>query len=476
MHQVLSILTLMSATVIVAETTLVAWRFQGAWWLIPIPALLGFAMFALNVFGVNSDTAVLDWARTAVRVVFDNFAAAAVVCTACFAIAAVGAQLLVNVWEQPGEQATLNLVIYGNKADELLTTGTAFAKDIVSKQQHKAPIADGVAKFRFPLGAYISPWVEVDWSGSHQRAYLPAFELNRSTLARPVMLRDLPRDAWEPIGNAVRIEAGLIPLSPAPIALSRTVGDATRARLYAPWGVPAAETLIFKPHMAVGYHTSTKVPRWTAHRVAAGGQLDRRRLQFTSDPALEAQEQADMADYRASGFDRGHLTSPKDLAAYGTALLQDTYYFTAVTPQTPLANRRTWFAVERATRELAAKGADVYVISGTAFLDSRGRMATQAVSIGAKRVAVPTHFFRIVVRADEDGPRAWAFLVANEGAESAGAKAGGNFGELDLADMQVSVPRLEQATGLTFFPDAERIELVKLKAPDLSPFPRPALR
>lgn len=90
--------------------------------------------------------------------------------------------------------------------------------------------------------------------------------------------------------------------------------------------------------------------------------------------------------------------------------------------------------------KLAEEGDQLFVIAGPAFLPQAEGIVEFPV-IG--EVAVPTHFFRNLVRRGEV-IEAWAFLIPNQGP----------FSE-DFRVYLTSIENLEEITGLDFLPNLE---------------------
>ncbi len=67
----------------------------------------------------------------------------------------------------------------------------------------------------------------------------------------------------------------------------------------------------------------------------------------------------------------------------------ETFVLSNMIPQDPQNNRRLWSAVEDATRDLAARRGEAFVVTGAAFLGERLR------SVGG-RVLVPTFVWKAV--------------------------------------------------------------------------------
>ena len=99
-------------------------------------------------------------------------------------------------------------------------------------------------------------------------------------------------------------------------------------------------------------------------------------------------DQAQLADYRASGFDRGHMTPSGDMP---TASAQaESFSLANVVPQTAPLNRGMWEGIESAVRTMAEPEGDLYLVTGPAFV------GTDLQAIGADGVLVPTSTWKAV--------------------------------------------------------------------------------
>ncbi len=121
----------------------------------------------------------------------------------------------------------------------------------------------------------------------------------------------------------------------------------------------------------------------------------RREGQFHAEDRLPPADQAQLADYRRSGYDRGHMTPSGDMPdeqAQG-----QTFSLANMVPQTAQLNRGIWEGVESAVRRLAEREGALYVVTGPAF---HGR---QLSSIGPDGVLVPTSTWKAVYDPQADG-------------------------------------------------------------------------
>lgn len=130
----------------------------------------------------------------------------------------------------------------------------------------------------------------------------------------------------------------------------------------------------------------------------------KRRDRFFADARLPRAERAELADYSGSGFDRGHLAEAAAMPSVRG--MAQSFSLANMVPQAPENNRKAWAKIEADTRRYAQRSqAGVYVISGPAYVGE------QVETIGANRVWVPTHLFKLVY--DPARNRAWAHWIAN---------------------------------------------------------------
>ncbi len=116
---------------------------------------------------------------------------------------------------------------------------------------------------------------------------------------------------------------------------------------------------------------------------------------------------------------------------------EDTFLLSNTAPQVQSMNAGIWRQLENKVRKLAANADAVYVITGTIF-DS-----TQPESIGPGKVAVPTHFYKVILAVHGESKTSYAAMIPNQP----------NNRE-PLTAFTVNIADLENQTGLRFFAKA----------------------
>lgn len=151
----------------------------------------------------------------------------------------------------------------------------------------------------------------------------------------------------------------------------------------------------------------TRTPLYVAEHltrasVEAARALDTRDNRFHPEDRLLIAERGELADYRGSGFDRGHMAPSGDM---GDA--QDDYEsfsLANIVPQNGPLNRSGWADLEGYVRDLTAKLGETYVVTGPAFTGGSLKRLNG-------RVLVPSHIWKAVY---VPGQGAGAWIVSND--------------------------------------------------------------
>ncbi len=155
---------------------------------------------------------------------------------------------------------------------------------------------------------------------------------------------------------------------------------------------------------------------------------------FYEEARLPRAERATLDDYKGSGFDRGHMAPAADMGT--DEAMAQSFSLANIVPQAPINNRKAWAKIEKDTRKYVMRAAgDVYVITGPVYADN-------PVTIGAGRVWVPQHLFKLVY--DPSSRRAWAHWLDNTDEARAGKP--------------MSYAELVQRTGIDFLPGFSEIK------------------
>ncbi len=150
---------------------------------------------------------------------------------------------------------------------------------------------------------------------------------------------------------------------------------------------------------------------------------------------------ATLADYRKSGFDRGHLAPAGDMRWDHTAM-SESFLLSNMSPQEPSFNRGIWKKLEEQVRKWAVEKDSIYVVTGPVLNSVHS-------TIGENQVGVPSFYFKVLADLSPPDHSFIAFLLPNQPSSA------------DLSHFAISVDSLESFTGYDFFvsaPDRETID------------------
>lgn len=140
----------------------------------------------------------------------------------------------------------------------------------------------------------------------------------------------------------------------------------------------------------VMYSGISKTPLWSAEYLTPD-RLSikiKREDSFHEETRVPLAHRALLADYRGSGYDRGHMAPNGDMN--NTAAQHDSFSLANMVPQSPKNNQEVWRKLEEAVRSIVTKQhKDAYVVTGPIF------EAKRLKTIGSG-VIVPTAVYKAV--------------------------------------------------------------------------------
>lgn len=201
---------------------------------------------------------------------------------------------------------------------------------------------------------------------------------------------------------------------------------------------------------AVEWDCEKKAQRWTCYEMYASNSVTKGSRNgwwgnddpFQEDTSIPASYRTTLADYRGSGFNRGHILPSADRLCSKEANEQ-TFFLSNIQPQWYSFNVGVWEKMEERVRKwnTASFRDTLYVCKGGTIDTDDG--ISQYTTSG---LIVPRYFFMAILCKNKEtvnkGYKAIAFWVEhlNENHEND-----------DLRDYAISIDRLEELTGIDFF-------------------------
>lgn len=189
--------------------------------------------------------------------------------------------------------------------------------------------------------------------------------------------------------------------------------------------VPSAagegERVLVQDGYVMGHDDDLRTALWVGYRLTDKDRIDASRKErvncFRQDPRLTREQGATTTDYKEPIFDQGHMTNDADLKDDLTEQL-NTYVMSNMSPQHCRFNRGIWLSLEDITRRWAEKYDTIYVVSGAIFdrnnddaRDPDDEAQRMESNNGNTRVGVPSHYYKVIVRRDDDGYKSISFLI-----------------------------------------------------------------
>ncbi|EGQ8243830.1 DNA/RNA non-specific endonuclease [Vibrio parahaemolyticus] len=207
-------------------------------------------------------------------------------------------------------------------------------------------------------------------------------------------------------------------------------------------GIPSSNSdqFLCRDGYAVGYNYNTKNADWVAYHITAESVniTNKRSNAFQEDTEMPDYARSTLADYKGSGYDRGHL-APSATMDFTQESMKQSFLMSNMSPQLPGFNRVGWRVLEEHVRDLAN------VVTGPIYQGNEGTIGNGVV--------IPSAFYKVIL--DPSFDEAIAFIVPHRDVSSS-----------ELANFITTIDEVERQTGLDFFaqtPDSieDNMESVK---------------
>ncbi|PQJ45329.1 DNA/RNA endonuclease G [Vibrio campbellii] len=206
-------------------------------------------------------------------------------------------------------------------------------------------------------------------------------------------------------------------------------------------GMPStnSDQFLCRDGYAVGYNYDTKNADWVAYHITAESVniTNKRSNTFKEDSEMPDYARSTLADYKGSGYDRGHL-APSATMDFSQESMKQSFLMSNMSPQLPGFHRVGWRVLEEHVRDLANEYNELYVVTGPIYQGNEGTIGNGVV--------IPSAFYKVIL--DPSFDEAIAFIVPHRDVSSS-----------ELANFITTIDEVERQTGLDFFAQTpDRIE------------------
>lgn len=183
---------------------------------------------------------------------------------------------------------------------------------------------------------------------------------------------------------------------------------------------------------------------WVAHRLTiksiTGPQ--KRTNNFRQDSKVVTGS-ATKADYKNSGYDRGHLVPAGDMKLNYTSM-SETFFMSNMSPQIAGFNRGVWNRIENETRRWVKTYSELQVVTGPVL--------EKGLPVIGYGVSIPRYYYKIIFDNTSKVPKMIAFLLENKSDKR------------HISEFVTTVDEVERVTGIDFFTYLPRKLQAKLES------------
>ncbi len=200
--------------------------------------------------------------------------------------------------------------------------------------------------------------------------------------------------------------------------------------------LPTSKTgqVVMHDYYSLSYSEKWEQAEWVAYELTKKetSGSNKRTGDFREDRQVSTGS-ARLADYKGSGYVRGHLAPAGDMKFSSTAM-SESFYLSNISPQKPEFNRGIWKKLESQVRTWAYRNVRIYVVTG-------GVLNSCDATIGSNEVGVPQYYYKVILDYKQPDIKAIALVLPNR------------KGTQPLSSYVESIDYVEDLTGIDFFPD-----------------------
>ena len=175
---------------------------------------------------------------------------------------------------------------------------------------------------------------------------------------------------------------------------------------------------------------------------------------FRPDPAIRTGSAVD-ADYKNSGFDRGHLAPCADMR-WSDTVMKESFFFSNMSPQRGQLNQQTWAKLEDLVRNWAKEYDTLYIATGPVlrvqcrlpFIEETEEAKSNYKPVN--KVTVPEYYYKVVLHYTSKEIKGIGFIVPN--------KNGMGKSIQTVQSFAVTIDSVQNFTGINFFHQLPKLQ------------------
>jgi len=210
------------------------------------------------------------------------------------------------------------------------------------------------------------------------------------------------------------------------------------------YALPTSTTgqVIKHRYYTLSYSEKHEQPEWVAYEITRerlNNKVADRTDNFRPDPKVKTKS-ATPADYRRSGYTRGHLVPAGDMG-FSKQAMSETFYMSNMSPQVRNQNMGIWRELEEQVRDWGRKYKHLYIVTGPILNEK------EFDRIGKNIVTVPRNYYKVILDVTEPEYKGIGFIIPNA------------ISDDHLTEYAMTIDDVEARTGIDFFPNLLSEEL-----------------
>ncbi|CAF0782601.1 unnamed protein product [Brachionus calyciflorus] len=274
---------------------------------------------------------------------------------------------------------------------------------------------------------------------------------------KPLLAATIPNSPTNSI-----VETGLIEYKQSTVVSKDdlALANVSRTQQIMKHGYPSLDNIRMFDNYVLSYDRRNRVANWvfehlTSEKIRPAEGADRGKCEFKEDPNIHPFFRSTNQDYKGSGYDRGHLAAAANHRS-NQSFMDQTFFLSNMAPQVGKGfNRDKWNELEIEVRKLVKANDNVWVCTGPLYLPKKeddNKMYVKYEVIGPQNVAVPTHFFKVILCEKNGIYSLYSYVLPNLPCDSS----------IPLSSYMVPIDSIERAAGFLIFDRMPRKQIKQI--------------
>uniref|UniRef100_A0A0N4ZF44 Endonuclease n=1 Tax=Parastrongyloides trichosuri TaxID=131310 RepID=A0A0N4ZF44_PARTI len=192
------------------------------------------------------------------------------------------------------------------------------------------------------------------------------------------------------------------------------------------YGLSSGYNLRYMDDFLISYDTKNRIPFWVLETISINNLIRiennyRKNKRFTVDKYFYKPFQSTLEDYKKSGYDRGHMAAAGNYL-HSKSTMMKTFLLSNIAPQVGKGfNQGIWTELENKIRNVIQSEIykSAHILTGPLFVPKEIKYENKTIfmmeyEMLRRNVAVPTHFFKVVIFTDKSNKISYmSFVMPN---------------------------------------------------------------